>query len=101
MLILHITVAAFSVLGVYFSAKIIMGMLFPNEHLTRAVIIDEREKLLILDLILKEERAYRLCSYKNSIMIAINDVVFSSCSEDEKNQTYRIAEQRNAKILFF
>ena len=101
MLIFHMIAAAFAVLGVYFSVKIIMGMLFPNEYLTRTVIIDKREKLLILDLILEDVRACELSSYKNSITIVIDDVVFSSLNHEEKCDIYTVAEQKNAKVIIY
>ena len=101
MLILQITVAAFTALGIYFSVKVIMGMLFPDEYLTRSVVIDKREKLLILDMIIDDARSYELRRYKNNIVIAIDDVVFSSCSKEEKEVLYSTADKRNAKIIIF
>ena len=101
MLILQITAAAFTALGIYFSTKVIMGMLFPDEYLTRSVVIDQREKLLILDMIIDDARSYELRRYKNNIVIAIDDVVFSSCSEEEKAALYSTADKRNAKIIIF
>ena len=99
MLIIHIIAAAFAIVGFCFSAKIIMGMLFPDEYITRAVLIDRREKLLILDMILDEAMSYELRSYKNSIIIVIDDVVFSSCTDSEKSELYSTANQRDAKII--
>lgn len=101
MLVLQIISAAFSVLGIYFSFKVIMGMLFPDEHFTRSVVIDQREKLLLIDMIIDDARSYELRRYKNNIVIAVDDVVFSSCTEEEKAVLYDTANKRNAKIIIF
>ena len=97
----RIIIAAFSVLGIYLSAKVIFGMIFPNEYVTRAITVDEKEKLLSLDLILREARAFELCSYRKKIILAIKGDLFSSCNEDEKVRLYEIAEKNGVKIVFY
>lgn len=100
-MVLRIIVAAFAVLGVYFFAKVLWGMIFPNRHLIRSVIIDRRENLMTLDLILDEIKAYELCTYKNKIIVAIDSSVFSLCSEEEQAQLYKTIEQKSAKIIIY
>lgn len=96
---IQIIIAALSVLGLYFCLKTMASLIFTDHRIRVAVIIESKEDLKNLDILLKDASSTLFCSGKR-ISVLIPQEVWTVCLESEKLEVKKEADSTGAEIYF-
>ena len=100
-LLVQIIVSALAVLGFYFLLKVIVGRLFSGRFIAAAVIIERREQLDSLDIMVSEASSAILFAKGRRVAVIIPRELIETCSQSEKKKINEIMDSVGAEIYIF
>lgn len=100
---MHITfqiiIAALSVLGLYLCLKTLASLIFTSRQISASVIIETKEQLKDIDLLLPEASSAVFFA-RRRISVIIFENVWASCDEKEKSDAKEIIGLFGVKLYF-
>lgn len=100
-LFFQIVVSALSVLGFYFLLKVISACLFSRGFVAAAVIVERKEQLESLDILMSEASSSVVFSKGRRVALVVSKELLDSCSESERNRITETADDFGAGIYIF
>lgn len=100
-LLVQIIVSALAVLGFYFLLGVIVGRLFSGRFIAAAVIVERREQLESLDIMISEASSAVVFSRGRRVAVIIPRELLDGCSESERKRITETADNFGAEIYIF
>ena len=97
---LQIIIAALSVLGFYFCLKTIASLIFTSKHIAAAVIIEAKEQLRDLDILIPEASGALFTARRRRLAVIVSKGIWNACNENEKHCAEEIIDSFGAKLYF-
>ena len=98
-LFLQIAVCALAVLGFYFLLKVISARLFSSGCVAAAVIIERKEQLEALDILISEASSSLVFSRGRRIAVIASRELIGTFSESERKMITEIVDELGAEIF--
>ena len=95
---LQIIIAARSVMGFYFCLKTIASLIFTSKQIAAAVIIDSKEQLRELDVLLEDAYSAFYTLRKRRLAVFIPTRVWEVCDEHDKALSKDLIDQFDAEL---
>lgn len=101
---MHITfqiiIAALSVLGLFLCLKTLASLIFTSGQIAGAVIIEAKEQLRDLDILISEASAALFSVRRRRLAVIVPAVIWNACNEKEKHRAEEIIDSLGAKLYF-
>ena len=93
---IQIIIATLSVLGLCFCLKTMASLIFTNEQIVAAVIIESETQLDTLDLLLEEASSALFATRGRRLAVCIPANIWESCSTQSRKRAKEISEEFGA-----
>ena len=97
---LQIIIAALSVMGFYFCLKIIASLIFTSRQVTSAIIIETKEQLLDIDLLIPEADEALLFKRRRGVAVIIPESIWNACNKNQRAFVMENANTFDARLYF-
>ena len=101
---MHITfqiiIAALSVLGLFLCLKTLASLIFTSRQITSAIIIETKEQLLDIDLLIPEAEDALLLKRRRGSAVIIPENIWKTCSKKERSFAIESANFFGARLYF-
>ena len=81
----QIIIAALSVIGLFFCLKTVASLIFTSRQIAATVIIENKNQLTELDLLLPEASSALFAARRRRITVIVSKEVWNACDEKEKS----------------
>ena len=96
---IQITIAALSVLGLYFVLKVIASLIFASKQIAATVVIETKKQLTELDLLLPEASSALFAARRSRLAVIVPKGVWNACSEKEKSFAEEMIDYFGAELF--
>ena len=86
-------------MGTYFCLKTLASLIFTSKQVAAAVIIDRRELIEALDLLLTEAKSATFATQRQRLAIIIPVDIWELCISNEKSEIEKTADSFGADIF--
>jgi hypothetical protein len=100
-LLVQIIVAALAVLGFYFLLRVIVSRLFSGRFIAAAVIVERREQLDSLDIMVSEASSAIVFARGKRVAVIIPRDMIDACSQAERKKINETLDSVGAEIYIF
>ena len=97
---LQIIIAALTVLGLYLCFKTLASLIFTSRQITSAIIIENKEQLLDIDLLIPEAEDALLFKRRRGAAVIIPENIWKTCSKKERSFAIESANSFGARLYF-
>ena len=97
---IQIIIAALSVMGIYFCLKTIASLIFTSRLIAAAVIIESKDQLHELDMLLHDAASALFAARRRSLAVLIPKSIWNACTRDEQDRVCEIARTYVAILHF-
>ncbi len=93
-----ITVAALAIMGFYFLLKIISSFIFASKSIAAAVMIDRKDQLRNLDLLLDDASSALFAIRRRRLAVFVPNEIWSACDEIDKSLAKELIDRFGAEL---